>query len=831
MSCTSCRRVGKHCSFDNDPPRHRRPGSSEITESDVPDRGGEPGLLANNTVNIQPVEASITLDGEGTFIWDSNNGTFDHDMSYDYLNDKDYMELPTIYERTQDLTGFQEGHANAGPGLNSSAKPLHDSQHVRPGFSTLLYDLDSQLQLSPAGILSDDKHVASVGGLGAVGVLAKPFPVQRPITDEAPSIASLTRQFAVGPRPNTGTNIDSSSERRSEPNTIDQRTEFYGSYFGLSGESDPYLLRHYLYDESNEFPFLRVIYRATETGLQDPTRPGWQTSGFACPTPSSQKAPVPIQFLLTSNELGEEAKKVGPTYSPATPQSTKLELDGLLDDEHGRRLILLFMEYVFPALPVVSRSQLARSTLCLYPSQSQNLEMTPPYLLAAIYASALEFWSYDDVLCVSSVYQKPSSEKLWQMVYDGIQSQIHSPRLATISAALLYSNKVRIGVEHVSADTPFTWTFTASTVALTTSLGLHLDCISWSIPEWEKRLRRRIWWMAFSEEKWRSLLHGHPSIIARDQWNVPGLTNYDFEMDEIEPKQELPAEVETFLKLLHSSGKGSDKGLLSQQIASLALIADNVYTALYTIRAAQSLADDLSASISAIRPLREGLGLWYSRLPAALQLPKKTSSEMNAPIVPNSVACLHFAYLTLKVLLYRALLRPLGSVDFKQDAVESQTGTQNTNGYITGAVTSSDAPDICRNPATLDASDWEHQASFRGQAEAIICAAEKCAILVTNFTAELMSWDFAGFWYSWSRIGWATTSSFLALLLVQSPSIEHATTSKALMDKWRQMLRHQSKSFQDMSLGTLRLDAMYWSDMRKIFRVNRHLEKVLNASI
>jgi hypothetical protein len=51
-----------------------------------------------------------------------------------------------------------------------------------------------------------------------------------------------------------------------------------------------------------------------------------------------------------------------------------------------------------------------------------------------------------------------------------------------------------------------------------------------------------------------------------------------------------------------------------------------------------------------------------------------------------------------------------------------------------------------------------------------------------------------------------------------------------LMDKWRQILRHQSKSFQHMSLGMLRLDAIYWSDMRKIFRVNRHVEKVLNDS-
>lgn len=250
-----------------------------------------------------------------------------------------------------------------------------------------------------------------------------------------------------------------------------------------------------------------------------------------------------------------------------------------------------------------------------------------------------------------------------------------------------------------------------------------------------------------------------------------------------------------------------------------------------TIRAAQSLADDLNASICAIRPLRESLVVWYSNLPMALQSSKKMSSEISTvPLVPNSVACLHFAYITLEILLYRALLRPLENVDFGLDLEDPRTAGHSHNVFGTGVDYNFDTRDGRWDLETLVANEGEHQASFLGQAEAIICAAEQCATVVTTFTAEMMSWDFAGFWYSWSRIGWATTSSFLALLLVQSPSLEHATTAKALMDKWRQILRHQSKSFQDMSLGMTRLDAMYWSDMRRLFRVNKHLDKVLHSS-
>ncbi|KAH7139686.1 fungal-specific transcription factor domain-containing protein [Dactylonectria estremocensis] len=606
-----------------------------------------------------------------------------------------------------------------------------------------------------------------------------------------------------------GANVIAASPRQTnhKHNSIDQRLDFQGTYFGLSGESDPFLLRHYLYNDADEFPFLRVIYRRAQTDGH-----GSEQLHHSHPTHTShkQKSPVPIQFLLTSNELGEEQKKIGPTHQQDKHQSVN------------------FVQYVFPALPVISRSQLARNITHRQSSTVESSDPIPPYLLAAIYASALQFSSYDEVLCVSNIYKKPSSERLWQIVYEGVQSDLHTPHMATISAALLFLNKPRLGVQHVSADTSFTWSFTTSIVGLVTSLGLHLECRSWSIPDWEKRLRRRLWWMVFSEEKWRSLLLGRPSVIAKDQWNVSGLTVPDFDMDDIRMPDDSSVEVKKFLKELRVSAPatGSDQHIISQQIATLACIADNVYTALYTIRATQALADNLDASIRTIRPLREELTLWYAKLPTSLKSHKISDPERTAPIIPSSAACLRFAYLTLEVLLYRALLRPLGGADFGEQGLDLQSSDQ----VMHESSARFDTPDHCREADQAAGHIKKQDPSFRDQAEPIISAAEKCAALVTNFTVELMSWDFAGFWYSWSRIGWATTSSFLALLLVQSPSVEHAITCKALIDRWRQILRHQSQSFQDMSLGILRLDAMYWSDMKKIFRVNKYLAEAIARS-
>ncbi|KAI3547503.1 fungal specific transcription factor [Colletotrichum abscissum] len=525
--------------------------------------------------------------------------------------------------------------------------------------------------------------------------------------------------------------------------TIDQRPEFQSAYFGLSGESDPYLLRHYLYNDADEFPFLRVIYRRTQSGT-----PFHRDHSSVTEHPRSDENNVPVQFLLTSNE---------------------------------------FVQYVYPAFPVISRSQIVTAFDGHFKSASPGHAPLPTYLLAAIYASALPFTAYDDILCVSSVYKKPSAQRLWQIVYDGIQTTLHTPKLSTISSALLYLHKPRVGVQHVSADTSFAWSMIASVVGLATSLALHLDCSSWSIPPWEKRLRRRLWWMTFSEATWRSLLLGRPAIIAPDQWNVSELTSLDFEVEEMLLGLGDDTKANDFAEKLRLATHESDEGMISQRLATLTIIADNIYRCLYTIRATEKLADDLAGSIRAIKPLREELKLWYASLPIYLKTPK-IDPERVAPAAPSSAACLKFAYLTLEILLYRALLRPLGKIDLE---------------VVSNAVSQTD--DLCSS-SDANMTGPELGESLRNEIELIICAAENCARIISTFTVELMSWDFAGF------------------------CVQHAKTCKILIDKWRQILRHQSQSFEDMSLGILRLDAMYWSNMNKIFRINRYVAQVIKDS-
>jgi hypothetical protein len=111
----------------------------------------------------------------------------------------------------------------------------------------------------------------------------------------------------------------------------------------------------------------------------------------------------------------------------------------------------------------------------------------------------------------------------------------------------------------------------AFTVGLATSLGLHLECQDWAIPAWEKRLRKRLWWVVYSEEKWRSMLLGQPTLISKDQWNVNDLVDEDF----------LVEDVDSITPILPNGPRLNERavetGLHFRSLATLAQIVDDVY--------------------------------------------------------------------------------------------------------------------------------------------------------------------------------------------------------------------------------------------------------------
>lgn len=49
---------------------------------------------------------------------------------------------------------------------------------------------------------------------------------------------------------------------------------------------------------------------------------------------------------------------------------------------------------------------------------------------------------------------------------------------------------------------------------------LHICCMRWNIPDWEKSLRQRIWWAIVVHDAWSSFLNSRPSHLQAGNSNV-----------------------------------------------------------------------------------------------------------------------------------------------------------------------------------------------------------------------------------------------------------------------------------------------------------------------
>ncbi|KAJ5897208.1 hypothetical protein N7504_007496 [Penicillium tannophilum] len=616
---------------------------------------------------------------------------------------------------------------------------------------------------------------------GDVGVLGRDASQEVPLSTAEPVFPSLEFDQINVASPASGILLAGRPPTQFVQ-SIDKLDQGYAQLFGASSESDPWLLRHCRFDDSGMKHFYKVHYRN------------------AGGVPTAQR--IPVHFMITSPELSTAIKQETNAGLCEGARETREKLDNLVPPEYGRRLVALFVKYVFPALPVISRSQLGLKTASTQLPEQAALAKVPVHLLAAIYASAFPFVAHDDYLCVLNTYHASPVKKLWRMVYELLTVEIHSPRLAVLQAALLYIQQQPMDeARYTTADTPFVWSFVGQIVGLACSLGVHIECRMWGIPAWEKRLRRRLWWAVYAEDKWRSLLMGRPPYLYPAEWDVSDLDEGDFL---IGPRQGF-------------STLACDIDIPFRFLVNLARIAEEIQGTFYTLRASQILNADFDTSIALGRELLEKLNSWYSSLPETFRLPNWSKSVHGQAPYPTSI---HFAYLLLVVYVYRAMLRPMARssdppmiFDLEEMAATSPLPVDDPS-LDFGDLSGLDAiPDI----SIPDVSDTS---------EITLYAAEKCATILVNFTRRLTPSDFTGFWYSWSRIGFATVSNFLMLLLVQAPNMAHAMRGKYLVESWLQVLRCQSPSFPLVKLGLARLDALQWGGLADTFMLPPHVQDI-----
>ncbi|KAK3695918.1 hypothetical protein LTR37_018273 [Vermiconidia calcicola] len=526
--------------------------------------------------------------------------------------------------------------------------------------------------------------------------------------------------------------------------SLDQQVSSNSQIVGLSGESDPYLLARYRFDQYNEATFQSIRIRKMNDGL-------------------GTDNDIPTFFTIQHNAL---ASKAQPPESPEALDRYRRDVEEMVSDAVGKRLIRLFYKYVQPYFPVLSReggSYPRDEDGCREPSSISTC------LLAAIYGHALPFCAWDEKLCVE-VYTPPSADALFKIAWQACLPNMHTPSFAVLQTLLLMVQR-RPTNKHVS-DTPFKSVLMSAAVSIAQVLGINRDPSAWPLPAWEIKQRRRLAWATYIQDKWLALNAGRTGYIQRDDWDVEMLTEEDFSGNN-----------------RNAEGLETPARLTSQhfiKLCELSELVDEILRGLFSVKATKALHNSLEATLEVAKPLRIRLTEWYQSLPAGLlsqpsvgSPDDKRRSSLQHEL--DGKGSLHLAYITAKIELFRAMLRPR----------VTDTNANAVSALRTGALA--------------------------------------VAKEVFEFLEGLNARELEAFWASYARTNFTIASSFMLLLFVTSPNVADAKECLALLKAWRSLLRIKSRSCDLLNLALLRLDGVFVAGIDRLLELSPSAAQAWNT--
>jgi hypothetical protein len=362
-------------------------------------------------------------------------------------------------------------------------------------------------------------------------------------------------------------------------------------------------------------------------------------------------------------------------------------------DPHGPALIDIFFRNVHPSYPIIQKK------VFLDRHRHGDKQFNPP-LLAAMYLLALAWWDREPSL---AQHQKPDMGRLEYIAITSLTIAMQRPKISAVQAGLLLLQRAKSS----------TWTLTVQLVALGQDIGLHLDCSDWSIPLWERRLRKRLAWALYMQDKWSALMHGRPSHIYDADWAVsqPGPEDFD---ESVRSPGEDPPEPEIV--------KGR---ALFMQMISLTSIMSEVCSIFYsqTAKAEYARAGRVATQLvlSRAKPVQIKLKEWFTKLPPECKMDFFTPGQL------SSTGYLHLGYFATEISIHRRIVQSLDPAS--------------ADPYMLY---------ICRS------------------------AAKTRLISAMDFVNRLRPEHLDAFWYFASASNFALIGTFGALLMATSPAKEEA---------------------------------------------------------
>lgn len=396
---------------------------------------------------------------------------------------------------------------------------------------------------------------------------------------------------------------------------------------------------------------------------------------------------------------------------------------------HGRKLVDLYFRIVHPSFPIIQKHVFLEK-------YERSYREFAPSVLAAVYILAINWWDHNEEL---KEVPRPNVKELERLIRTTLADAIYRPKLSTVQAGLLLSQRPE-------GDQ---WAPTAQLVATAQELGLHLNCSNWKIPPWEKGLRKRLAWALYMQDKWGALVHGRPSHIFPANWAVQSLTANDFpdvewEDDNSEEKQDI------------------ERGrLIFTRAIQLSEILSDILDTFYTLQAMQTVTDSGSHGTAMVlqlaKPIQLKLKEWYGNLPNNIRL--DSSSSFSPSFQPSSrftsVGFLHLAYFATEITLHRRIIRSLSSASSTADP------------YV---------QHICRS------------------------AAKARLISAMDFVNRLGPNHLRSFWYFASKTNFALIGTFGSLLWATSPGREEAEWYRRRLAEYRWTLSVSSKPGESMGM-------------------------------
>lgn len=247
--------------------------------------------------------------------------------------------------------------------------------------------------------------------------------------------------------------------------------------------------------------------------------------------------------------------------------------------------------------------------------QRQNLD---PTLLASVYtvaATALGDGIQASVKSVSDV------DQLEELTFHLFEDSLSKPTLSTLQAGLLL-------IQSPNSDSSV---LNAQLIGIAHELGLHLDCSSWKLTDEETFLRKRLAWALFMQDKWCSLIHGRPSLIAQAHWAVQQLSETDFPVDPDASRSdgavadEVKRGQELFIQLVDLTG-------------ILATVLDTFFTLQAMTEVDKAGENGTRLILERAKPVQIRLKEWFTHLPLSLKMDNNSSGK------PSSTGPLFFFF-------------------------------------------------------------------------------------------------------------------------------------------------------------------------------------------